>query len=508
DERGTVETSTVGELGDWRGVPEATSARTEYRFRGPAAAGVHLDDAEDFSERPQLEVPTSVAEAGATADLSGADDRGGEGAAGAEDAATAAWPPAERGAPDLAGLEAELSRELEPDYGDHDADGWEESGDEPEKPAPVAAAAVIAPEHGMRPPPRPAPPPRTGSRRGLMTAAAVLVVVLVGGATAFYLRAFDQGPSGPPPVIAAPQGPVKIEPAPAESAGGEETVGEAVYNRVAGGAPTAEENVVEGAEEPQELARIVLPPSEGESAAGGPIEGEAPEATAEPGQPAEEAEGSAEEFGPRRVPTYVVRPDGTIVATAEAGASTVTGTGEDLATAQTEAMDPKPVETVTIDEPRTAGTPASPRAAEGPVAATELASPPAAPAEESELAAVDVPEEPTPTPAAPIVEEVEEPVVAVAPTPEPAAPPPTAASGFLVQISSQTSQEAAQTTFANLQQRYPAILGSLQADIQQADLGPKGIYFRVRVGPWAERTDAVEVCEALQTAGGDCFVTQ
>jgi cell division protein FtsN len=346
-----------------------------------------------------------------------------------------------------------------------------------------------------------------------MTAAAVLVVVVLGGAAAFYLRALDQVPSGPPPVIAAPQGPVKIEPAPTESASGEETVGEAVYNRVAGGPPNTEENVVEGAEEPQELARIVLPPSEGESTAGGPIEGEAPEPAPGVAQPADEAQGSAEEFGPRRVPTYVVRPDGTIVATAEAGASASPQTGEDLATAQTEAMEPKPVETVTIDEPRTAGSPPSQQAAEAPVAAAELAPPPAAPAEESavsELAAVGLPEEPAPRPAEPIVEEVEEPVVAVAPAPEPAtvAPPPTAVSGFLVQISSQTSQDAAQTTFANLQQRYPAILGSLQADIQRADLGPKGIYFRVRVGPWEERADAVDVCEALQTAGGDCFVTQ
>ena len=44
--------------------------------------------------------------------------------------------------------------------------------------------------------------------------------------------------------------------------------------------------------------------------------------------------------------------------------------------------------------------------------------------------------------------------------------------------------------------------------IQEADLGTKGLYYRVRVGPWASRDDAIKVCEALKAAGGNCFVTQ
>jgi cell division protein FtsN len=87
-------------------------------------------------------------------------------------------------------------------------------------------------------------------------------------------------------------------------------------------------------------------------------------------------------------------------------------------------------------------------------------------------------------------------------------PPPAAADsgGFFVQISSQRSPEQARASFANMQRRFPSILGSLDANIQEANLGEKGIYHRVRVGPWGTRAEAVEVCESLRAAGGDCIV--
>ena len=533
---------------DWQEVSQPAAARTDYRFRGPASADWERpDEREDDVSAPdeRLDVPTSVADAGPAADLFGRldltqdgpyddhldherPDETDEGAAGAD------WAAPDHRAPNLAGLEAELSRELEPSYGGRDTDRWQDSDDGAQDQAHVAAAAVIATEHGMRPPPRPAAlPPRSRSRKGLVTAASILMVVVLGGAGAMYFRSWEQASSGPPPVIAAPEGPVKIEPAQTPSDAGEETVGEAVYNRVAGRAPDTEENVVEGAEEPREIARIVLPRSEGESEepAPGPAEGEAAGTEAE-AQPAE-GQGSAEEFGPRRVPTFVVRPDGTIVATSEAErpAGTADLSGQDMATAQTEAMEPKPVQTVTIDEPRTAGTPASPAATESAPALAAENLPPApiardtSPAEAEEATVPPPFAEEEPTEEAGVLAALEQPQELMAdtlpaeegaeeldvgladPEPAPAELPPTAASGYVVQISSQTSLEAAEATFAGLQQRHASILGDLEADIQRADLD-KGTFYRVRVGPWAERGEAIEVCEALKTAGADCYVTQ
>ena len=59
-----------------------------------------------------------------------------------------------------------------------------------------------------------------------------------------------------------------------------------------------------------------------------------------------------------------------------------------------------------------------------------------------------------------------------------------------------------------MQRRFPSILGDARPIIQQADLGEKGVYYRVRVGPWSTARGGDQVCEKLQSAGGDCIVTQ
>jgi cell division septation protein DedD len=68
--------------------------------------------------------------------------------------------------------------------------------------------------------------------------------------------------------------------------------------------------------------------------------------------------------------------------------------------------------------------------------------------------------------------------------------------------------DQAQSAYAAAQGQFPSVLGSLSPQIQEANLGEKGIYFRVRVGPWASRDEAIGVCESLKAAGGSCFVTQ
>ena len=50
------------------------------------------------------------------------------------------------------------------------------------------------------------------------------------------------------------------------------------------------------------------------------------------------------------------------------------------------------------------------------------------------------------------------------------------------------------------------MLGSRQPDIQRADLGARGTFYRVRVGPAASRSEAVQFCESLKSQGADCFV--
>jgi cell division septation protein DedD len=90
-----------------------------------------------------------------------------------------------------------------------------------------------------------------------------------------------------------------------------------------------------------------------------------------------------------------------------------------------------------------------------------------------------------------------------------AAPAPSASGGgFFVQLSSEGSMQDGQAAYARARQRFPSVLGSLDPQIQRADLGAKGVFYRVRIGPWATRPEAIQLCESLKAAGGNCFVAK
>jgi hypothetical protein len=81
-------------------------------------------------------------------------------------------------------------------------------------------------------------------------------------------------------------------------------------------------------------------------------------------------------------------------------------------------------------------------------------------------------------------------------------------SGVFVQLSAQKSQEAAKSTYHGLQTKFPTILGKLDPNIQRADLGDKGVVYRVRVGPFAF-ADAQKICGNYKAVGGsDCLIAQ
>lgn len=515
------------------------TSRAEYRFRGPASAEWDRGRAEpemapeppveDVYTRPRAEAYREVApvepdtefEAAAedveeTEEVSPrrrkADARRAARARRREQRAEEAFPefddptPAALPQPDFSGIAANLSRELQSGFPDDNDDKWQDgdaTGDE--SPAPMAAVA----------PPRRAAvaeTPRRGSRAGLLTAAGVILVLLIGGGAAYYLRAADQGPSGPPPVIAADDGAVRVDAQPAQSSSEGETVGEAVYNRVAGNAPPTDEQVVENAEEPKEIARIVLPPSQSEtdnplvrSVGGGedePSASETPPAAAtgtEPPQGGSAPAASEDEIGPRQVPTFVVRADGTIVSTGDSGAAPdpTPAQSQQLAT-EAEPIEPTPVPTVAINGANSEAS-AAPAPTPAPSASTaaDLVPRPSIDASESDVEAGSAEEPPAPAEAPAFVAAA-----------DPAPPPVVAESGYLVQLSSERTMDQATTAFANAQRRFASVLSKLQPKIQEADLGSKGIYYRVRVGPWQTRDEAIEVCEALKAAGGNCFVTR
>ena len=81
-----------------------------------------------------------------------------------------------------------------------------------------------------------------------------------------------------------------------------------------------------------------------------------------------------------------------------------------------------------------------------------------------------------------------------------------AGGAFTVQVTSQRTPEQAQASYNSIQAQLSSVLGGYQPDIKQADLGDRGIYYRVRVGSFADRNSANAFCNSIKAAGGDCLV--
>jgi cell division septation protein DedD len=109
-----------------------------------------------------------------------------------------------------------------------------------------------------------------------------------------------------------------------------------------------------------------------------------------------------------------------------------------------------------------------------------------------------------PAPSAPAIAEPE----VTAPSAAQPAPASAASGGnYVVQLAALRDEQSARDTFARLQSRYPALLGGLTADIQRADLGDSGIYYRARAG-YLDREAAVSLCEKLAAQGQACIVRE
>ena len=83
---------------------------------------------------------------------------------------------------------------------------------------------------------------------------------------------------------------------------------------------------------------------------------------------------------------------------------------------------------------------------------------------------------------------------------------PAPAGSYVVQVAAQKTEADAASTWQQLQQKYPAVLGSQQAAIRRVDLGERGVFYRAQVGPFGSRSQASEVCQNLKAAGGECVI--
>jgi cell division septation protein DedD len=96
------------------------------------------------------------------------------------------------------------------------------------------------------------------------------------------------------------------------------------------------------------------------------------------------------------------------------------------------------------------------------------------------------------------------PKVAAAPLPPVAAKP--AGGGFVLQIGSYKSQADAEAAWRTYKGRHAALLSGYSENIQQADLGDRGTWYRLRIGGLADREVAGALCERLKADGGACIL--
>ncbi len=97
-------------------------------------------------------------------------------------------------------------------------------------------------------------------------------------------------------------------------------------------------------------------------------------------------------------------------------------------------------------------------------------------------------------------------------TPPAAGGAPAAGNGYVVVLASVPasggSRLVALKKFADMQQHYGSVLQNKTPDVREANLGAKGVYNRLLVGPPGSRAQASALCSELKAAGyKDCWVT-
>ncbi len=204
--------------------------------------------------------------------------------------------------------------------------------------------------------------------------------------------------------------------------------------------------------------------------------------------------------------------------------------GMQVANRDMEVLAARPEEEAELILPRPEAPEPEPAAEPTESAPMESASPPDTPEAPSAQQVPEEPAEPAEVPATdPILDQatVEEPepegfvprpVVkplrpvarkATAPKAETAPPSPKkpAADGrFLVQLGSFAKAETARGEWTAIRRRHGDVVEGLDGFVLRADLGEQGIWYRLRAGPFPDRTRAAAACERLTARKLDCIV--
>ena len=145
--------------------------------------------------------------------------------------------------------------------------------------------------------------------------------------------------------------------------------------------------------------------------------------------------------------------------------------------------------------------PSAPSAAAGPSTSAETKAPDSKPAETK-------PAEQKPNGKKAAAPKAAAPSIAAAPPSAAEKPAQTASGGYRVQLAALESEEAAAQTIARLKSSNADLLGNVPLAIQRADLGAKGIYYRVQSAPVGDAAAAKALCDSLRGRKVGCLIVR
>jgi len=80
-------------------------------------------------------------------------------------------------------------------------------------------------------------------------------------------------------------------------------------------------------------------------------------------------------------------------------------------------------------------------------------------------------------------------------------------SGILLQIGSYKSEAEAKASWQAFKSEHDVAAG-YQPDVKQVELGARGTWYRLRMGPFPDKTTALEACRKLKADGASCLLAQ
>ena len=128
------------------------------------------------------------------------------------------------------------------------------------------------------------------------------------------------------------------------------------------------------------------------------------------------------------------------------------------------------------------------------------------PVEEEKIVAVEVVEDDdAPEVVEPTLAEIAEPAAEEVAEVEPASAP--AMEGWSVQVASATSEDGAWSTWKKMKAKHRSLADS-KPIVVKADLGTKGIVYRVRLAGFEDQNAAKKSCTKLKSSGVSCYVSK